>query len=274
MTDLKDGGTRKTYGIGAQKEDDSKTEGKGAYHLLPTHPIRRVAEIYRKGAMKYSARNWEKGIPLTRFLDSAKRHLDQFAEGMEDEDHLHQAIWNLFGLSHTIEQIKRGNLPTSLDDLPSYPIPGEKFREPGPGLDLPDEEKGLWPVKPMEEEKKERLEAAGWKVSGDVDTFIAGADCPVSANEVETTCANCIHYDCPLPEEMGYCDISNRAVYTYWTCSEVEERKEEKPEPTAPLMPSGPFTHCRTCSSFSINKQWCDTYKHYTLPHWNCGKWS
>ena len=141
MAELKDGGTRKTYSTGAQKEDDSKTEGKGAYHLLPTIPIRKVAEIYRKGAVKYAERNWEKGIPLHRFLDSAKRHLDQFTEGMEDEDHLHQAIWNMFGLSWTMEMIERNRLPAELNDLPSYGPIGEDgqmlpgWRKPGAGCE-------------------------------------------------------------------------------------------------------------------------------------------
>lgn len=121
---LNDGGSRKTYNTGAQKEDDSKCEGKGAYHLLPQHPIRRVSEIYRKGAIKYAARNWEKGIPISRVLDSAQRHLAQFVEGMEDEDHLHQAIWNLFAISHYLEMIRRGILPAELNDLPSYGVNG------------------------------------------------------------------------------------------------------------------------------------------------------
>jgi hypothetical protein len=138
---LQDGGTRKTYSTGAQKEDSSKTEGKGAYHLLPFHPIRRVAEIYRKGAMKYSPYNWQKGIPLSRFLDSAKRHLDQFCEGLIDEDHLHQSIWNLFAISHTMEMIERGLLPKELNDLPSYGPPGDQnYRDPGPGFDLDNKE--------------------------------------------------------------------------------------------------------------------------------------
>ena len=118
--DLKDGGTRQTYSTGAQKEDSSKVEGKGRYDLLPPTAIRRVAEIFRKGAMKYANRNWEKGIPLGRLLDSAKRHLDQYQEGMEDEDHLAQAAWNCLTLLHTEEMIKRGILPKELDDLPSY----------------------------------------------------------------------------------------------------------------------------------------------------------
>jgi hypothetical protein len=65
-------------------------------------------------------RNWEQGIPLSRYLDSAKRHLDQYQEGMLDEDHLAQAAWNLLGLLHTEEMIRRGILPRDLSDLPSY----------------------------------------------------------------------------------------------------------------------------------------------------------
>lgn len=118
--ELKDGGTRKTYSTGAKKEDDSKTDGKGAYHLLPPTAIRRVAEIWRKGAVKYDARNWEKGLPLSRLLDSGLRHAFQYLEGMQDEDHLAQATWNFLALLHTEEMIKRGILPEELDDLPSY----------------------------------------------------------------------------------------------------------------------------------------------------------
>jgi len=117
---LKDGGSRKTYSTGAMKEDDSKTEGKGAFHLLPPTAIRRVAEVWRKGAVKYEARNWEKGLPLSRLLDSGLRHAFQYLEGCQDEDHLAQAAWNFLALLHTEEMIRRGILPTDLNDLPSY----------------------------------------------------------------------------------------------------------------------------------------------------------
>ena len=149
---LKDGGPKQTFSTGAQKEDSKQIEGKGAYDLLPTIPIRRVAEIYRKGALKYQNWNWVRGIPLSRFLDSAKRHLDQFAEGQEDEDHLHQAIWHLMGLSHTQEMIRRGILPSELNDLPSMGIDGveievypgckcSKWRKPGTGLEVGKQKK-------------------------------------------------------------------------------------------------------------------------------------
>jgi len=142
--ELKDSGERHTFPTGAVREAAQGIEGKGAYYLLPQHPLRRVAEIYRKGALKYQKRNWERGLPLSSFVDSGFRHFQQFLEGMEDEDHLHQAIWNLMGLSHTMEMIRRGLLPEELNDLPSYGINGteievrpgvvcSKWREPGKG---------------------------------------------------------------------------------------------------------------------------------------------
>lgn len=134
--ELKDGGSRKTYSTGAQKEDPAQTEGKGAYHLLPPTAINRVAEIWRKGAMKYTARNWEKGLPLSRFIDSGLRHAFQYLEGKEDEDHLAQAAWNFLACLHTEEMIKRGILPEELNDLPGYGGPDmENYRKPGPGME-------------------------------------------------------------------------------------------------------------------------------------------
>jgi hypothetical protein len=149
---LKDGGSRQTYSTGAQKEDYSKTEGKGAYHLLPILAIREVAEIFRKGALKYTENNWLKGIPLSRFIDSGKRHLDQEWEGLIDERHIGQAAWNILCYLHTLIMIERGLLPASLDDRPSFGAPGDpNYRLPGRGFNLPNELKGL-----SEEELKEK----------------------------------------------------------------------------------------------------------------------
>ena len=57
---------------------------------------------------------------LCRYIDSAKRHLDQFLEGNRDEDHAAQALYNLMALIHTEEMIRRGVLPAELNDLPNY----------------------------------------------------------------------------------------------------------------------------------------------------------
>jgi len=119
----KDSGQRLDYATGARRD---VTTGKGRYDLLPVVAIRRLAQVYERGAAKYDARNWEKGIPLSRFIDSALRHLMQHLEGKRDEDHLGHAAFNVMGLIHTEEMIRRGLLPAELDDLPSYlPADGE-----------------------------------------------------------------------------------------------------------------------------------------------------
>jgi len=63
-------------------------------------------------------RNWEKGLPLSRFIDSAFRHLAQFMEGNREEDHLAAILWNISGYVWTEEQIRLGKLPATLNDTP------------------------------------------------------------------------------------------------------------------------------------------------------------
>ena len=87
---------------------------------MPTHAYFRVARIYEKGAQKYAARNWEKGINLARFLDSSTRHWMQVLDGSGDEDHAAQALWNIVGWIQTRVWIDDGILPKSFDDMPVY----------------------------------------------------------------------------------------------------------------------------------------------------------
>lgn len=113
----KDSGERQEFDTGARRDTQS---GKGRYDLLPPLAVRRLAGVYQRGADKYGDRNYEKGIPLTRYIDSALRHTFQLLEGNVDEDHAAQAAWNLLSLIHTQEAIARGLLPLELDDLPDY----------------------------------------------------------------------------------------------------------------------------------------------------------
>ena len=95
-------------------------EGKGRYDWIPAYPYHRLAQLYERGGIKYTARNWEKGQPLCVYLDSAERHLNEFKMGMRDEDHATAVSWNMFGLVHTEEMIRLGKLPASLNDLPNH----------------------------------------------------------------------------------------------------------------------------------------------------------
>jgi hypothetical protein len=112
---IKDSGTRKVFGSGAQRDVSS---GKGNFALLPPQVIRALAVHFEKGALKYAARNWEKGMPVSRFVDSALRHAFQFLDGCDDENHLISAIWNLCCAYETIMRIQQGRLPSELYDLP------------------------------------------------------------------------------------------------------------------------------------------------------------
>lgn len=60
-------------------------------------------------------RNWEHGMPFSRYIDSAKRHLNKFVMGMEDEDHLAAAAFNIFAIMHHQEMNQN-----YLDDMPHY----------------------------------------------------------------------------------------------------------------------------------------------------------
>jgi hypothetical protein len=112
---LSDSGTRKFFETGANRDLSS---GKGRFDLLPPQVLRALAIHYEKGCIKYGERNWEKGIPISRYMDSAMRHFLQFLDGMDDENHLIAALWNLASMYETILRIQQGRLPESLYDLP------------------------------------------------------------------------------------------------------------------------------------------------------------
>lgn len=110
---IDDGGKRITYGNnGAMREPST---GKGRYDLITPFGLERLARWYELGAQKYSDRNWEKGIPFSRYFDSAMRHMNKYMIGMTDEDHLAAACWNLLAIMHHEELCE-----WHLNDLPHY----------------------------------------------------------------------------------------------------------------------------------------------------------
>ena len=113
----KDSGERRQFNTGAQR--DVVTD-KGRYDLISPIMIERLAKLLQRGAEKYNDRNWEKGMPLSVYMDSGMRHLYKFLEGHRDEDHLIAAIWNLQALLHIEEMVNRGMLSKDLLDLPNY----------------------------------------------------------------------------------------------------------------------------------------------------------
>ena len=86
----------------------------GGYHSA----FKRLAIHYENGAKKYDANNWRKGQPVSRYYDSAKRHLDKLIDGSDDEDHYSALLWNLVGIVQTKIDVEKGILPVELDNYP------------------------------------------------------------------------------------------------------------------------------------------------------------
>jgi len=107
---IADSGNRREFETGAVRD---MQEGKGRCDLLPAAAILRLAKHFENGCKKYGDRNWEKGIPIHSFIDSAIRHLMKYLDGQADEDHLTAAAWNCICAMWTEE--KR----PELQDIPS-----------------------------------------------------------------------------------------------------------------------------------------------------------
>ena len=54
-----------------------------------------VAKHFEEGAKKYGENNWQKGIPVHCYIDSAVRHYLKWLRGDKDEPHDRAFVWNL-----------------------------------------------------------------------------------------------------------------------------------------------------------------------------------
>ncbi len=108
----KDSGTRHVEVTGGQRDSNA---GKGRFDLIPALPLKRLAQLYQRGAEKYGPNNWRLGINLPRYIDSAMRHINDFQSGERTEDHLIAAAWNLFSYVWTEQEVKEGRLPQCLE---------------------------------------------------------------------------------------------------------------------------------------------------------------
>lgn len=115
FNEVKDSGRREEFDTGSRRDT---REGKGRYDLISPIFLERLAIHLENGARKYGERNWEKGQPLMRYLDSSMRHIQKYMKGHRDEDHLSAAAWNLQAFIHTEAMINIGRLPSELDDRP------------------------------------------------------------------------------------------------------------------------------------------------------------
>lgn len=114
-------GKEREFGTGGVRDMGA---GKGRYDLLPMLAMFRLARHFENGARRYKARNWEKGLPLSVYWDSAFRHLLKVMLGLEEEDHESACMWNIACFIETKMRIELGILPKELDDMP------DTFKDP------------------------------------------------------------------------------------------------------------------------------------------------
>lgn len=104
------------------------TGGRGTYELLSPFVLERDAKLYEWGARAENRghRNWEKGAPFSRCVQSMFRHLVRFMMRKPDkpgEDNLAAVRFWAGAIMHYQEMIRQGLLPPELDDLPTYDAP-------------------------------------------------------------------------------------------------------------------------------------------------------
>lgn len=99
------------YETGAVRD----TGGKGRCDLLPHSALLRVARHMENSLADHEERNWERGLPMHCFLDSAMRHAFKYMDGQTDEDHLAAAATNLLMALWTED-----HLP-AMQDIPTRP---------------------------------------------------------------------------------------------------------------------------------------------------------
>lgn len=95
------------------------------YDLVPSAPLRQLAEVYGRGSMKYADHNWRKGYDWSLSFAALNRHLWQFWDG-EDIDaetgapHMAAVAFHAFALLQFMEEQR------AFDDRPG--TPGEDAR--------------------------------------------------------------------------------------------------------------------------------------------------
>lgn len=118
----KDSGKREQFDTGMVRDT---REGKGRYDLIPPQVLRRDALLYERGAAKYDDWNWSKGAPFTRFIDSAFRHLMQFAAGDDSEDHLAAVRFNVGAIIYFQEVGRAPELDDRRSEIPNLTATAE-----------------------------------------------------------------------------------------------------------------------------------------------------
>lgn len=114
MTIRKESEPEREFNSGAKRQ---AAAGKGTPVLFPGDAYLDICKHFEDGAVHYGGRNWEKGLPLSSYIDSLERHIAQEKMGLTDESHDRAIAWNAICYLATKLRIQAGILPKELDDL-------------------------------------------------------------------------------------------------------------------------------------------------------------
>lgn len=97
--DTLNSGNKKEYGNGFVRDTD---DNKVRYDLIPRDMLKRLAELYTRGAKLYGDSNWTlaEGDNIECFKRSAFRHFIQWMDEDESEDHGSATVFNIFAYNH------------------------------------------------------------------------------------------------------------------------------------------------------------------------------
>ncbi len=110
---MNDGGERTTYGKNSAQREPAT--GKGRPDLISPFALTRLSKWYELGGAKYGDRNWESGMPYSRYTAAMFRHLIAWMKGNKDEDHLAAITWNAIAIMHHQELGEN-----QWNDMPDY----------------------------------------------------------------------------------------------------------------------------------------------------------
>jgi hypothetical protein len=100
-----DSGERIDFPSGMRRDTDA---GKPRFDLIPLPMLRRLADLYARGAEKYGDSNWQladSDVELARFKASGFRHFISWLEGDQSEDHAVATVFNIFAAETIAEKL-------------------------------------------------------------------------------------------------------------------------------------------------------------------------
>lgn len=93
-----------------------------------------VSKQFEDGAKKYGECNWQKGIPINCYIDSAVRHLLKNHQGYKDEPHDRAFVWNILCCIWTCEHKPELNVYKKSKCCDALTIAIKKFGEAAASL--------------------------------------------------------------------------------------------------------------------------------------------